>query len=763
MVPPSLFGFPIVIDNAPQGVIHSFFVVPVIPQAPPGYKDDYQFLSATDSFPVCATVLGNVAFKTADLDRLLNKALMADVAITLTDVSSEEPPPYPFSVPLPVAAFLHPPIGHDSGAVLLETLGAAMCRQKDGIEGFVSNFNTTLAAAEPEATDEGKDASAKSNRPKRKSSSGGSADSATAGDDMAPSTWAPSLEERLDAFFSLLTVHLQDLWNEERDADEVGIRSLPWPKSAAALGKDMSIRCVRDLMMSFGLPPPATKSAWQSFTALAQLEDVLENSGFPDFPPEAYTNRSYSSKVRFVEKCVIAGSNKKRRTDLPPGIGPRDGAGGGSGTGAYGGPRLTGYSDFMGWKPAGPSGSNPPAPQGSGGGIDIGRHSSDPDQMRRDETEREGFLSQLEANNRKQAMALLGQTMQGGGSGQAMYDQVQSQLVSDQTQLRLSVGLNPDGSGNYDLTKAPSSVRKAVITNTGDAKRKLGYGMEGGALAPGAMANLVDTIQSGMGSEGFSLTTECCKNIVMCKLHLLHPRSFIPVGFGHCTIGKAKSYTLQSLTTFIPSGIEMLNLMNGIIAARALFDSKSSLIGKDLEAMKLRLEKANRSNVTVLSSWQALRASFQSYSQAITSWARSPQALTEPSLLANTNATDFLWAKAHQGALLNDGVDPAWTGFGATSSDMHGKLSSMSPAERKTLMFNLQKLERPASPRHPGASNPASASAPGDGKVKTKGDALWPKHIRSPCAQYVAGEACEVGAQCRRFCYATKGRACFIN
>ena len=131
--------------------------------------------------------------------------------------------------------------------------------------------------------------------------------------------------------------------------------------------------------------------------------------------------------------------------------------------------------------------------------------------------------------------------------------------------------------------------------------------------------------------------------------------------------------------------------------------------------------------------------------------------------MANTNTTDFLWAKAHQGSLLNDGVDPAWAGSGATSFNKHSKLSSLSPAERKSLMFNLQKLERPASPRHPGASNPASASAPGDGKVKTKGDALWPKHIRSPCAQYAAGEACEVGAQCRRFCYATKGRACFIN
>jgi hypothetical protein len=80
----------------------------------------------------------------------------------------------------------------------------------------------------------------------------------------------------------------------------------------------------------------------------------------------------------------------------------------------------------------------------------------------------------MNAPDRKQATAMMAQVMQGGGSGQPMYDQVQSQLVPDQTQLRISLGLNSDGFGNYNLTQAPSSVRKAIITNTGDTKRKLG-------------------------------------------------------------------------------------------------------------------------------------------------------------------------------------------------------------------------------------------------------------------------------------------------
>jgi hypothetical protein len=491
----------------------------MIPQAPTGYKDVFDFSTSADSFPICAAVLADVAFKTADLNRLLNKVLLSDVSVTWTNLTSDETLPYPFGVPLPMATFLRPPIGHDSGAVILETLGAAMCRQKSGLEGFVASFISTLEASEPmETSDEGRDASSQS---KKKRSSGrtssGTSSTVAASGDMAVTAWVPSLEERLDAFFALLTGHLQDLWNEERDADDKDIRSLPWPKSAAALGKDMSIRCVRDLTMSFGLTPPATKSAWHTFKALAQLEGVLETGGFPDFPPAAYTNRSYSSKVRFIEKCILEGSPKKRRTVLPPGIGPRNGAGGGSGAGASGSSLHTDYSGFMGWNPAGPGGQESPAPQGSGGSINIGRHSGDPDQDRRDEVEREGFESQMDAPDRKQAMAMMAQVMQGGGSGQAMCDQVQSQLVSDQTQLRISLGLNSDGSGNYNLTQAPSSVRKAIITNTGDTKRKLGMGMEGGALAPGAMANLQDTIQTGMGSEGYSLTLDMhsCKCIVV--------------------------------------------------------------------------------------------------------------------------------------------------------------------------------------------------------------------------------------------------------
>jgi hypothetical protein len=94
--------------------------------------------------------------------------------------------------------------------------------------------------------------------------------------------------------------------------------------------------------------------------------------------------------------------------------------------------------------------------------------------------------------------------------------------------------------------------------------------------------------------------------------------------------------------------------------------------------------------------------------------------------MANSPHTDFLWAKAHQGALLNNGIDPAWTGLSANTfgKGPHSMLGALSAGERRTLMFNLQKLERPASPKPTGGgatpSYTAAASAPGDGKVKTR-------------------------------------------
>ena len=105
----SISGFPAIAGPAPQGVIHSFFVVPMISKAPTGYKDDFNSLTSADSFPICAAVLADVAFKTADLDRLLNKALLSDVSVAFTNLTSDEALPFPFGVPLPMAVFLRPP------------------------------------------------------------------------------------------------------------------------------------------------------------------------------------------------------------------------------------------------------------------------------------------------------------------------------------------------------------------------------------------------------------------------------------------------------------------------------------------------------------------------------------------------------------------------------------------------------------------------------------------------------------------------------
>jgi hypothetical protein len=87
----------------------------------------------------------------------------------------------------------------------------------------------------------------------------------------------------------------------------------------------------------------------------------------------------------------------------------------------------------------------------------------------------------------------------------------------------------------------------------------------------------------------------------------------------------------------------------------------------------------------------------------------------------------------------------------------HSELGALSADERRSLLFDLKKLERPGSPK-PGGGSALSAPAPGDGKAKTKGSALWPKFIRTPCTAYVAVEACDRGTTCHRCCYLTKDR-----
>jgi hypothetical protein len=62
----------------------------VIPQAPTGYKDGFVFSTSAGPFPICAAVLADIAFKTADLNRLLNQALLSGVSVTFANLASDE-------------------------------------------------------------------------------------------------------------------------------------------------------------------------------------------------------------------------------------------------------------------------------------------------------------------------------------------------------------------------------------------------------------------------------------------------------------------------------------------------------------------------------------------------------------------------------------------------------------------------------------------------------------------------------------------------
>jgi hypothetical protein len=333
--------------------------------------------------------------------------------------------------------------------------------------------------------------------------------------------------------------------------------------------------------------------------------------------------------------------------------------------------------------------------------------------------------------------------------------------------------LAPDGSGNYDISRAPVDVRKAIITNTGDAKRKLGMGMGGGALAPGAMGNLQDTIQTGMSSDGYSVTFDECKYIVMCQFHKIHPRAFNACGLGQVgvvgsdadSLVKAKMH--PNLLTYTPTGPEIMSLISGIIAARSLFDSGSLLID-DLLKMKLRLERANRGFLTAENTWKALRATFQCFSQKLNSWAKSPQASTEPKMSDPLPAADFLWGKADAQAFLVSTLDPAWSaqagagaGRGGSKWNKGSDLSALSSQERRSIAAEIRKLD---SQKAGTPGNTSLTPATGDGKTKTKGSPLWPAHIRVVCPSCGDGTACSEGADCKRYCYyLTRDRRCFSN
>jgi hypothetical protein len=223
---------------------------------------------------------------------------------------------------------------------------------------------------------------------------------------------------------------------------------------------------------------------------------------------------------------------------------------------------------------------------------------------------------------------------------------------------------------------------------------------------------------------------------------------------------KGKSH--PNLLTYTPTGPEIMSLISGIIAARSLFDSGSLLI-EDLLKMKLRLERANHGFLTVdhLHTWKALRVTFQCFSQKLNSWAKSPQACTEPRLSGFLQAADFLWGKADAQAFLVSTIDPAWAAQpGAGGKWSKGfDLSALSARERQSIAAEIRTLDSSRAKKPGSTTSPSSGTpATGGGKTKTKGSSLWPDHIRVVCPNYGDGKA-----DCKRYCYLTRDRRCFAT
>jgi hypothetical protein len=663
--PPSIFSSNVAPRGSSPGSTHSFFRVPKVSSAPVGFGDNLDFAGSATAFPVANAILGGIKYEVAEVKALLIAALRSDVSVSFPAMSEA---PFPYDVPLPVAIFPSPPVGAGSVVTLIETIGTMMWREWDGrLPAFLAEYKAAVAECE-EATGEDDE---------------GASAAAASAPAAAQTVWIPSLMDRMDTFIIMLEKCIRKLWSQEYVDDDT--RLLPWPKTAAALGAFTSIDHAEDLLMSLGHVPPAHKSAWRPFGVRDMLEDTLAAGGFPDKAPEELESMSFRGLLRFFEKCMRNSSPKKRRFGASPqaltNVPHRPSSSGGSSSGGFNG-ALTFGSAFggAGYQAAGGAAGVAPT------GIDIGVvvPTTGPNQLRRNRAEAMGRRSQVGVPGRSEAITQMAQGFQSGLDPMDQMKQVHGHLTSELLQQRLAMGLEPDGSGNYDISKAPVGVRKAIITNTGDAKRKLGLGMEGGALAPRAMGNLQDTIQTGMSSDGHSVTLDECKYIVMCQFHKIHPSAFNACGLGQSVVDsdadsivKAKNH--PNLLTYTPTGPEIMSLISGIIAARSLFDSGSLLID-DLLKMKLRLERANRGFLTVDHTWKALRATFQCFSQKLNSWAKLPQACTEPRLSGSLPSADFLWGKADAQAYLVSTIDPAWTArvmklasSGCASYNWHGK------------------------------------------------------------------------------------------
>jgi hypothetical protein len=434
-----------------------------VSSVPANFGDNFDFAPHADALPVVNAVLGGIEYEVAEVKKLLIAALRSDTSVSFPEMSEA---PFPYGVPLPVAIFLSAPVGADSVVSLLETIGTMMWREwGDRLPAFLAEFQAAVEECEDaveEEEDDGLAASAKSAR--------------------AP--WAPSLMDRMDTFFVMLEKCISKLWLQKHQDEDTWL--LPWPKPAAALGAFTSIDHAEDLLMSLGHAPPAHKSAWRPFVVLNMLEETLATGGFPDEAPDELETMSYRDLLRFFERCVRDSSPRKRRAGTNPqalknvpylaGGGPGARGFNGSFYGGFGSGAIVDYTC--------PSGDEP-------SGIDIGADSTDDaDQLRRNQAEAFGRRSQVGTSNRPEAVSQMDQVLQNGFDPMAQMKQVHGHMTSELLQRRLAMGLEAGGSGNYDISKAPVDVRKAIIINTGDAKRKLGLGMEGGVLAPGAMDNL---------------------------------------------------------------------------------------------------------------------------------------------------------------------------------------------------------------------------------------------------------------------------------
>jgi hypothetical protein len=230
-----------------------------------------------------------------------------------------------------------------------------------------------------------------------------------------------------------------------------------------------------------------------------------------------------------------------------------------------------------------------------------------------------------------------------------------------------------------------------------------------------------------------------------------------------------------------PGGEDIINFLENVVLCRGFFDAGSEHTN-DLRTVLENVKMARRQNYRVAHVWRALRSLFQSFHQALQQFAISHAVMVEPRLIHSYVASDLLWERARQRAVMADSIDPAWRqsaldkkvpdrgpgGGGANTKTPLSKVDFLNsiPADQRKAVALLLKGGNPRDAGRDGKNgrngkngkngkngrndrncNDGTKAAKGDDIRKAKGSPMWPDHLDTVCKWFQYGRDCHAVAK----------------